>query len=377
MPSRNKDYKYWLYDYEYPDSEDFLTYVLNLQQGSKKPINVLLVTCDNSLMEELTDWQPENFKVNVKGRNEIFTINISKLVENNDGIKISERVIKVQARIVKYKDMPIYIVFSDSNKSDFKMAITKLMHKHYPIVSRLFLKNKEMEKIFDSLEEQTGNVVFVEFSHGKKRLSGMNKNISQMTYTNEPYAVVFEKIFNADQWLESIRFEARIVKNELDEQISYPKYSGIISRGCFFSAVMSLKPFLDIIIPSAIKFAYERNEYLQIRSNKIANKQAEPIVIRFDDKIFSDISQNRNFVDSVTDLEHISVSSFHTNPYIHISLLDYLDGSSYDFWIVSEDRLIIYPQISASTASMNRIVNHIFERIGEGDVEDYGKIKIA
>ena len=48
-----------------------------------------------------------------------------------------------------------------------------------------------------------------------------------------------------------------------------------------------------------------------------------------------------------------------------------MDGSSYDLWAVTSDRLVIIPQIRASGASMRRLVNHVFEGMGEGSVERY------
>jgi hypothetical protein len=57
-------------------------------------------------------------------------------------------------------------------------------------------------------------------------------------------------------------------------------------------------------------------------------------------------------------------------------MLDYLDGSSYDVWVLATDRLVIIPQFSASMASFSRLVNHIFERIHEGKVEKYEPIQV-
>lgn len=60
-------------------------------------------------------------------------------------------------------------------------------------------------------------------------------------------------------------------------------------------------------------------------------------------------------------------------PHLHMSLVDYTDGSSYDIWALLSDRLAIIPQIFASKRSMSRLVNHIFEKIGGGRLERYDK----
>jgi len=371
---KEKGYDYWLYDQDYEKQTDFFEYINSYLISSRSKMNILLVHSNDPLLDELNEWIPRNFDINTEGTDEMFTIKISKIFETFD--KSVRRNEEVRARIVKYNDYPIYLIFSNCTKSKFRTIITTLINKHYPRISRMFLTNQEIKSICNEFERKTRNEVIIEFSHAKKRLFGTKKKkISQMTYTNEHYSKVFEKIYVANQWIESIRFEARVMVDEL-KKVSQPKYLGVISRGCFFSAELRFAPFIDIAIPLAIKYGYGKNEYLDIRSKKAKDENPEPIVINFSEDIFKDISENQNFVESFSDLEKISVSSYHSNPYIHISLLDYLDGSSYDLWVVSNNRLIIYPQISASTASMNRILNHIFERIKEGDIEEYKDIEI-
>lgn len=372
---KDQGYDYWLYDQDYEKHEDFFIYVNSYLISSKNKINVLLVHSEYPLISELSDWIPKNFDVDVNGSNDTFTMKVSKIFETFDKTKHREETIR--ARILKYNNYPIYMIFSNCSKLQFKTIITALINKHYPSISRMFLTNHEIKEICNELERKTRNEIVIDFSHVKKRLFGTKKKrTSQMTYTDEHYSSIFEKIYIANQWIESIRFEAKVVSDEVDGRISQPKYLGVISRGCFFSGELRFSPFIDIIIPLAVKYAYGKNEYLNVRSKKAKEENPEPIVINFNEDIFEDISENKNFVDSFLDLEKVSVSSYHSNPYIHISLLDYLDGSSYDLWVVSNNRLIIYPQFSASTASMNRILNHIFERIKDGVIEEYKDIVI-
>ena len=58
----------------------------------------------------------------------------------------------------------------------------------------------------------------------------------------------------------------------------------------------------------------------------------------------------------------------HGNPYIHMSVADYTDGSSYDLWVVNPKRIVIVPQIRATEGSLSRLTNHIFEQFKEGEI---------
>lgn len=364
------DYHYWLYNQEYKTADSFLSYVSGLVRENNVRINVLLVTTMANLKQELENWSPEKFTIEIKNNEPVFTVEITKKFD-------SSKKISVKAVVVKHPIYPaVYMVISDCGSNDFKNIVTKLMNKHYPVVSQIYLTNNEMRLIFDKLQHETDFDITVEFSVGKKRLPDRKKKESQVTYTDQPYLEVFEDIVAHDQWVQSIRYKAEDIKKINDIESRTTKFMGVISRVCFFSCKYDFVPLIKIIIPHAIKLASVRNEYLKIRAESAAELKPKPAVIKFDDEIFTDISKNQQYVNALVELESCSISEYHTNPYIHVSMIDYLDGSSYDIWVLTSDRLAIIPQFKATTASMTRLVNHIFERIHEGEVVEYEQIEL-
>lgn len=368
MPSQS-DYRYWLYEQKYDNVGSFLDFLSGLIKGTRRRINILLLTSKNNLKSELESWSPKTFTVNLKNEPPIFTIEISKEYKKREAVT-------VKAVVVRYGEtVPMYMIVSDCKASEFKSVITQLFNKHYPTVSRIFLTNNEMQFIFEKLEESTNCEIQVDSSIGKKGIAKMiKKKESQVTYTNVPYKEVFDEIIGHERWVQSIKFTALRVHREKGTISSEYVYSGIVSRDCFFSCMGTFQPFIQTIIPLATKFATTRVEYLRKRAESAPDLKPEPIVIKFTEDLFSDPSKNKQYIDAIAELESCSISEYHTNPYIHISLLDYLDGSSYDLWVTSSDRLVIIPQFSASTASMARLVNHVYERIHEGEVEEYAEI---
>jgi hypothetical protein len=106
------------------------------------------------------------------------------------------------------------------------------------------------------------------------------------------------------------------------------------------------------------------------------NIRQEPIVIQFDEPIFRDEGWNEKFFENLAQLKNISIAELHKNPYVHLSVLDYLDGSSYGIWIVSDNEINIIPQARATVASMTRLLNHIYEKVKEGETTVYAPVKI-
>jgi hypothetical protein len=372
MRLKKNDYRFWLYDYKFEHTTPFFEHLQGIVASNNIRLNLLVLASAKELSTVLSQWTPESYSIRLKHSEPVFSITVTK---EFDG----KREVTTRATVIKYHpDAPIYLVISDCQAGEFKTVITQFLSKYFPEISRVFLTNDEMENLFKAVEDATGFRVIVDSSVCKKRLPGLGKKESQITYTDLPYMDVFEKALENDQWVNSIRYTAyMIVKPPRMDEIRTRKFTGIVSRSCFFSIRSDLTPLLNTVIPLTIKFASARNQYFAIRSQSASEIKPEPVVIKFEEPIFENIARNKQFVDSLTQLEDTSVSEYHTNPYLHVSLLDYLDGSSYDIWIVSSNRLVIIPQFSASAASMSRLINHVFERVQEGKIEEYGTIKIA
>lgn len=90
-----------------------------------------------------------------------------------------------------------------------------------------------------------------------------------------------------------------------------------------------------------------------------------------DGKPFKDPKQCSRLVSALRSLDHASLSLYQTNPHMHAFVVDFLDGSSFDIWRLSDGEIIVVPQIRASAASVGRIIGHIMRRLGEGSVREY------
>lgn len=56
----------------------------------------------------------------------------------------------------------------------------------------------------------------------------------------------------------------------------------------------------------------------------------------------------------------------------HASIADVLDGSSFDIWVASSNRILIVPGPKASVAAFIRLISHIFSEFREGTIAEYG-----
>jgi hypothetical protein len=364
-----RDYTYWLYDHKFDNAGVFLENLRNLVSKTRVRINILLVASLVNLRHELKTWSPEHFTVLTKNSDEVFTIEVEK--------EFPDREPEVaKAVVVRYsQDLPVYLIVSDFPAVVFKNVVSKLMNKHYPNVARIFLTNTEVRSIFETLQKTTASDIRVDSSIAKRRIvSETRPKESQVRYTDTPFEDVFDDADAIGAWIQSIKFTAHKLAPEQGRAAEKREYSGIISRDSFLSCKGDFTPFINTVIPMAIRFASARVAYLKARADTASNKKPEPIVLRFSDEIFVDPSRNKQYIEALAQLDSMSISQYHSNPYMHLSMLDYLDGSSYDIWVISSNRMMIIPEFRASAASMSRLVNHIYERIHEGQVEEYASI---
>jgi hypothetical protein len=95
------------------------------------------------------------------------------------------------------------------------------------------------------------------------------------------------------------------------------------------------------------------------------NGEIRPVFIEYSNNIFENVEQNKRLIKSLSEFPKSSYSVYHGNPYLHMSMVDYCDGSSYDIWVVSSNRLIIIPQLRATFNSLSRLCEHILKRFME------------
>lgn len=371
----NKEHQYWLYSHKYASSEELFETLSSIAQNNQKiSINILLIETQEDLKNELLEPISDEFKVSFRNEFPVLSIEVQKTPRDD-----SEEPQVVKAVLCEYPNYPsVYAVISDCTKTEFKEVLTRLIDKHFPTISKLYLTNNEIRAIFQKMEQETGLTAMIKSAIGRRRLKGNTDGSgkkTQQTYTNQPYKTVFSDIDGDNQWLDYVKYElGRYEEYEgSDKQFFHIKASGIISRSCFFSCKMDFRHLKDVVLEQALKFIWPKTEHVKLSVQTAENRKPEPLMVRFEYNIFEKKSMNRQYVEAITDMEYCSVSEYHANPYLHLSLLDYLDGSSYDIWVLSMDKIAIIPEFKASKASMGRLLNHIFERISEGRVERYSE----
>ena len=149
--------------------------------------------------------------------------------------------------------------------------------------------------------------------------------------------------------------------------------TAFLSRSSIYRVSKNFSLFFENILTDICGISQALYSLYTNRSRRQQNEvqPAKPLSIEFGYAVFDQPKKNKQLIDALKELTNSSVSVIHGNPYLHASIVDFLDGSSYDLWVLSQNRLILVPQLRATYSSINRICDHIFRKFREGEVKEF------
>ena len=323
-----------------------------------------LVLRSDDLAGAMEEWTPARYALKVKKLGDKTVLDLARRTGPTD-----PDIDPIRVAIAKIPDIPNhYCAISDCKSIEFNGVFKAFASKYSPEISGLFLTNEDMAGVLESIASKGYDMYVNYFStRGRRRATGVPE--SGAMSTKIPAAEFFEELAMEAKAAITVRYVA--TPRIPDGQSVHVAPRGTIARDCRFSVAVGASTLFETMIPRAIGLSHERNRHIEASAKSAGADEVEPTVIRFGKKIFRDKNMNTKYVDVIAEMPDSSISKYHVNPHIHLSLVDYMDGSSYDIWVLASDRLTIIPQIRASGVSLRRLVNYIFERIGEGRVEKY------
>ena len=329
--------------------------------GTKARINALVLR-SGDLAGALRRWTPKPYGLQTKKLGGKTVLALEKR-----GKPPEPRAARLRIAIAEMPDNPgHHCAVSDCMSAEFTGVFAPFISKYTPDISRLFLTSGDMAAVLGGVES-LGHDVAITYGSTKGCRQGAGVLESNMKSTSVPHAAFFRELGKGEQAAITVRYIARADGRPCASVAA----RGTIARDCRFSASAGAGILFRTVIPRALAASLERNGLIEASAKSAEAGEVEPTVIRFARPIFKNKEMNQRYVDMIAKMPDSSASAYHVNPHIHMSLVDYTDGSSYGIWIVDNNRLTIVPVIRASGASLKRLVNYLLERMGEGSVGKY------
>jgi hypothetical protein len=267
----------------------------------------------------------------------------------------------------------IYVALTIESNNFFRRGILPFFENLYPHITMTFITHKKLRKLLEKfqIENQFSDLIVTRASH-KFRLNeegeGKNKKVfPAVSWPGMRLNEAFNWVYQNNGWFQSLQFTAKR-RNFSAAEVSITR-QGVVRATNLFSKV-----FESFVLPTC-KTIHENIEFFGNRSRRYnRNLAAKPLAIDFGMDQFSNSSENMKFIQTLRSFNKASVSVLHGNPYIHLSVIDYFDGSTFDLWVLNSSHLVIVPQMKGSISSIKRLINHIFDTYAEGDIKDYQEI---
>lgn len=284
----------------------------------------------------------------------------------------SRRLVSGEFSLARVSRSNIYVAVTSDKQSFVKRVMMKFFEDSFSECSRLHITSTHIQGMLDRVkgalqcEIVTDRTVsYSRLDNRKTVITGRPHRIkeSDLRWTEEDYKETFIRASENNQWIDRISFYALKDKRML--------FYATLSREGMFNCNRDVGTFFRIVV-SQLSDVGEKNTGLFSHKSRNENKgEIRPISISYRVGVFDDVEQNRRLANVISTLPRSSASVYHGNPYLHMSLVDYLDGSSYDVWVVSTDRLIIIPQLRATFSSISRVCEHILKRFLEGEISEF------
>jgi hypothetical protein len=252
------------------------------------------------------------------------------------------------------------------DKQAFERVSKKIQKYLYPDLFRVSFRTNDVLAVLNSVVAQSGvaSIRFLEYVArsliddpvSSKRVDTIRR------WTDESYEAVFQTLAEQGQWLSAYRFEIRDTMTIAGRMWRDGSY--LCERGfCHFLSTV-VRAYESRMLQSE-RF-YEHRDRLSSPTGS-----SRPLNVTYKRDIFSNKKENYRLIQALKSLPDCSVAVVHPNPYVHVSILDYMDGSNCDIWVTTGNAVMIVPRDKATGQSTRRICDHICDQFEEGEVVEY------
>jgi hypothetical protein len=145
----------------------------------------------------------------------------------------------------------------------------------------------------------------------------------------------------------------------------------------FYSGDFQL--FRSVVLDRLAAAASRRVKLFRDRARTQENPVARPVEVKVGRARFDESGAVVDFLERVSRYAASDTAVLHRNPYLQVALTDYLDGSNFDIFITSVDRITVFPGYQASVSALVRLTDFLseeFEADGVADVPAPGPVEL-
>jgi hypothetical protein len=292
------------------------------------------------------------------------------------GISNSERHISGVLAVIPGTTANISRIVTVSFSSFWTLIVRRIVRGFYPGAMPVFFRQQEIGEAMLSLESSLPNGYSIHLSdvtsRGERQTTVRSKRKEYDTrrlWTDTPWKDVFQTAQESGEWFTGLKFS---IQRERNAGKPINVASGRIYKQGEIHYDFYHEKISQTVIKTLETYAHERLLLLEERGIRERNyNPSDPIEIAFDFDAFSRVEDIREFGEIMARYPHSTKAVYHSNPYYHASIADILDGSSFDMWVLSQNKIVVIPQAKSSAQAFERLISFAFSEFNEGTVNVY------
>ena len=248
----------------------------------------------------------------------------------------------------------------------------RLIERWFPRAVTTFITHRHLRRLLDSFrDEHQLSALVIKRASFRVRFeehdpSRPRRVLPVVSWPDLELHEAFDWVYQQNGWFQSLQFDARRHQNTL-ATISFTR-QGITRTTGLFPQV-----FAGFVEPVCKTIDENVRVFGQRSRRDRRDLSVRPLVIEFETDQIAESDERHRFVQAMKRLRAASVSVLHGNPYVHLSVLDYYDGSVFDIWVLSGNNITIVPQMKGTVAAIKRVIHHIFDSYAEGRMKEYAE----
>ena len=212
--------------------------------------------------------------------------------------------------------------------------------------------------MFDELAAELGCEVVAH-----KAVLYSHQSEGHVTFEKEPYASLFNFAENQDKFVDKVEFILREKRRLV--------LHAFLSRDatCYFYEGRAAYLF-NKVIPGLASVGNEKGSLFSGRGRAPGEMVLKPLEIAYAKDVFLGPGDNLRLIRALSNLDRGAITVHHRNPYLHVSFLDFVDGSSFEIYTGEADRLTIVPNFNCTVHSFMRVYERLNEDLHEGELKE-------
>lgn len=279
-------------------------------------------------------------------------------VDVNRKIERSGRRVQGSFAFFPHENTNVWTGITGHGTDFFERGLNWVIRECKPRIYEFYATSSDLESVLDIFAKSINNdpkiivTQAVAYSH---------RDQAEISYKTRPYPVVFRNAREGGNYIDSLNFNAYTDKETVLE-------ASLTRDGTTKLQGGNVDVFFNYLLEQYISYGNEKADLFTGKERRQDTGDVQEIEVRFEHPVFQSTKDNEELIHALADLSRASVTVYHKNPYAHVSVLDFNDGSSCDVFVTDPETASIVPSYRGSTNFLMRISDKLYRELDESTI---------